>query len=645
MARWIRLIGFVGLSLASLPLPSLPRPIPRPEITPSSSSSPEEDEPFYLEDDIRLLPVLNSDDEAPHPRFTFSDDDGEEKEKEESSSSSTFSLDDDITIMEIREPEAVQTPSSEAVTMLVDYRYSVTELCDELVGACDNLLPCLAQLDYLTSQIQSILVQDYSGRTGLLKAMHAGDHLCLLVQNAKESLATLTAGNTNFLRLGKDLFGLRSEIGSLLKLEPLLRSRAQHVLNEISGQECKLEIQLTTVRRARAQYDDGLSKAATRIWQALADGYKVHEGAAALLEMELDSNLNKVIQDGVQIPSFEFVELKEAMDSYKYHFGNYDRIRSIAAKILDAIPTVGRTFLTNELENCIERFNALFATVELKALISLEAIIDPQPEKKEPAPVDMTIFDIHHENFDARQFRLHYLHYHHLRTCNIPTKQSDPVYAAHFTRLHASPSDSLEDEDSLDELQRIFEDDLDTDFFIEQLQALGDGEDSPSRQSPQTKSSVGDSKFIALMPGDIDVLMQAPEGLLFVNPMLCAHTQKRYIRPQPDIQQTLISPPPNLITDLSCRERLVTILITPNMHGFQQLRDAVMDQFVTAIRLHATGLVIGHFGCSGCGVTARHLAHIYREAMKIFAGHGLKEVYLCDEALWDAVHDIILRER
>lgn len=639
MGRWNLCLGFFFLSFT---LASLPLPIPKIQVTAASGSGSDSDS-FSLEDDIRLLPILNSPDgewlQFPH-------------HSEEESSSSSFSLDDDIPLFMDMPAMPEMTPSTAAMNELFDHRSRFFEITEEveLINGTD-LQSCIFRLDGLTSAFQELKCMDFSREAGLPRAIQAGNHLCNHALRGRTPLNTLVAKNTEFLRHAKDIIEFQKALKTFAIIETCLETSIKKIIRDAVVLETQMQISMGSIRRARVQYDAGLAQAAKVIWDALKDGFGMHEAAAVLLEMELEFRFTEIIEAAQPIKPAVRLQLSNDLSSYCHHYEMCERIRILASNMVEVVPILGPLFCISKLEDCTERFHVYMSTVDSTCKPSLETTVDSVAAQVPEA--ELNALDIHHPDFDARQYRLHHLHYRHLRGVNRPTLKSDPIYATHFSKIYDGKKGSLADsssdsfEDFMNETSPSHN--LDMDELVRELASLDPEENliGPPQlvlPSHSPSSSSSDDQTITLRPGTVDGLRKQAATFLFVNPDSCAHNQHRYIRPVFEGLPTLISPTPNLLERQELRERHITQSTVANLKGLVEIRDAVIDQFVTAIRMKQTGLVIGRFGCPACGITARQLAPIYREAMQIFAGHGLRELFICDDELWIEIQRILVVE-
>lgn len=136
------------------------------------------------------------------------------------------------------------------------------------------------------------------------------------------------------------------------------------------------------------------------------------------------------------------------------------------------------------------------------------------------------------------------------------------------------------------------------------------------------------AKEIELVIGK-DVHM-SEKDILHVNFSGCPHDANVKVVPKPN---HIFSPCLNIIERQEYREQLVLSKPAYNIKGLRVLRTEIHSQVVKAIKLGASDLALHKFGCSKCGVNREQVAGLYQEACLIFAGKGLKRIYIQDKKL------------
>lgn len=136
------------------------------------------------------------------------------------------------------------------------------------------------------------------------------------------------------------------------------------------------------------------------------------------------------------------------------------------------------------------------------------------------------------------------------------------------------------------------------------------------------------SRKIKLITGHME--FAAESVIMHVNKLGCAHDISEAI------QGHMSSPCLNLYEHPQFREHLVVSQPTYNMRGLRLLRAEIHSQFVKAIKLGASVIVVHNFGCSQCGANRKQIVGLYEEAFSLFAGKGLQIVNILDEELIEA---------
>lgn len=512
---------------------------------------------------------------------------------------------------------------------IIDLEESFTEieirLNDELIRSLETDIQDCDQFCQSVAIMESQIGNEIDD---LEEMMTIGLNLERNLKMAKLYSTRFSSYTTALLDTGRTITIIQRELYQVPRDISSIQTKIAQFHESIRRSQSIAELALHHIRVTRHNMDSGLSRTSHIYIGYIKDFINALESTNKLIEMEIESLLSYFEESSNETVLSKLDFLGELLAKYGPRCRDLVKAKNRLSALIELTSGIPQTPIEGE-DTQIASFQN--RAEKIKSLRMAEGNSHESP---------CQALDLAQDTFNPLRYRLEFMHYCFLDFEKNEPKFSDLAYERYFAAALNHKPEASNVSDNI-----VYSNDIADDQYPPTSQEDESGDEDQSAIM---------AKIFRMAPVSAYSLARTLKAPLLVNPDDCYHEIYPDLRHVSCIHQegkqflVLDSPSPDLNFLSRLRDNHAQPISPSSMlfshpqyimnpRGIITVREQILNQFVTAVRMHCTDIIVGRYGCEYCHVSLDQIASIYKEAACIFANKGIDSIYICDTKLYTAI--------